>query len=75
MAKKQDLHDVESTLTELESILKKLSSEDISLEESIGLYAKAADLIAVCNTDIAAAQLQIREIDEKLEQLRLDDEL
>lgn len=50
---------------ELEAILAELSDEETSLDKSLTLYAKAAELIAFCNDAIQKAQLTIDEIDAK----------
>lgn len=65
-AKKEELFNFETGMEELETILEKISSPDTSLQESIDLYAKAADLINSCNETLQKAQIQIDEIGQKL---------
>ncbi len=57
----------EIAANELEIIFEKMSSEDITLDESLKLYAKAADLILFCNTALEKAQIKLEEINAKLE--------
>ena len=57
----------ENTITQLEAILEKMSDEGTPLDEGIELYAKAAKLIQQANETLQKAQLQIEEIDQKLE--------
>lgn len=56
----------ESMMVELESILAKISDEGTSLEESIELYAQAADLIAKAQRTLEGASVRIEEIRESL---------
>lgn len=59
----------ETAMHELEDILKLLSSNDITLDESIELYAKAAELLNLCNTKLKTAKTKITDIDEKMKDL------
>lgn len=70
MAKK--LKDFEAAMGQLEEILDKLSGEDVPLEESIALYAKAAELLKDTHGILADAEVRVREIDKKLDTLRDD---
>ncbi len=63
----------EAAVAELESILEKMSSETVSLEDSIALYARAAQLITECDKLLKEAALKIETIDQALEQLRLEE--
>lgn len=65
-AKKEELFDFETGIQELENILEKISNANTTLQESIELYAKAADLINSCNETLQKAQIQIDEIGQKL---------
>ena len=57
----------EDGLARLQAILAQMQAQDTTLAESVKLYAEAADLIQYCNTALATAQLQIEEIDAKLQ--------
>ncbi len=65
------VHSYETAVAELETILEKMSSDAVTLEESIQLYARAAQLIADCDRLLKEASLKIETIDQALEQLRL----
>ncbi|MEG0911368.1 MAG: exodeoxyribonuclease VII small subunit [Ruthenibacterium sp.] len=47
---------------ELDAILAQLSDENTPLDEALTLYAKAAELLAYCNTVLAQAQMKVDEI-------------
>ena len=55
----------EAAGAELEAILAELSEEETSLDRSLVLYAKAAELIAFCEQKLKSAQITIEEIDAK----------
>ncbi len=57
----------ETAASELENIFEKMSSEEITLDESLKLYAKAAELIVFCNKALEKAQIKLDEINAKLE--------
>lgn len=48
---------------QLEEILRQLSEEETTLEESLTLYAKAAELMAFCNKTLQDVQVRLDEID------------
>lgn len=56
----------ESCMAELEDILDKIQDEETSLDKSIELYAKAADLIKSCHFMLSDAQIKVEEIDRKI---------
>ncbi len=62
----------EDGLARLELILEK---ENTPLNESLKLYSEAAELVAYCNATLDAAQLQIEEIDAKLQPGAAQEEL
>lgn len=66
MAKKKEAN-FESSLLELEQILEKMSRDEVSLDESIEMYAKAAALIAECSASLRSAQVRIDEINRTLQ--------
>lgn len=73
--KKEQPFAFEEAMQELNAILDKLSSEEVTLEETVELYASATEKIAACDKALKAAQLRIETIDEALERaLREDDE-
>ncbi len=52
----------EAALKELETIISKLESGDVALEESIALYERGAALKAHCETTLAGAKERIEKI-------------
>ena len=64
----------EEAVAELESILQKLSAEETTLEESLTLYARAAQLIADCNALLKKAELQMETVTQTLQGLQEEPE-
>lgn len=60
----------EASMQQLESILERMNDKDISLDQSIECYAKAAELIQFCNQSLAEATVKVEEIDAKLQEMR-----
>ncbi|MEG2931353.1 MAG: exodeoxyribonuclease VII small subunit [Ruthenibacterium sp.] len=57
----------ESAAAELDAILEQLASDETTLDDALKLYAKAAELIAFCNETLLKAQMQVDEINAKLQ--------
>ena len=53
----------EQEAAELEALLDTMAKEETGLEESIKLYAKAAEYIAYCDDLLKKAQLKVQEIE------------
>ena len=53
----------EDASAQLEEILSALSDENTPLDESVKLYARAAEYIAFCDEALKKAQMKIEEID------------
>lgn len=51
----------------LEEILQAIEEGEVDIDELSGLVAEAAELVALCRRKITAAEIQVREIAEKLE--------
>lgn len=64
--KKEQPFVFEEAMKELNDILDRLSSEEVSLEETVELYAIATEKIAGCDKALREAQLRIETIDEAL---------
>lgn len=56
----------EEGLERLRSVLAAMQEPDTPLAESVKLYAEAAELIRYCNKMLDDAELQIKEIDTRL---------
>ncbi len=52
----------EDALAELESIVAKLESGDVPLEQSIAIYERGASLKAHCEARLKAAELKVEQI-------------
>ena len=63
--KKVEALSFEEAIAELEQVVTRLDSGDVSLEESIKLYERGATLKAHCEAKLKAAE-------EKVEQITLD---
>ncbi len=74
MKKKEPVLSYEEAVAELESILQKLSAEETTLEESLTLYARAAQLIADCNALLKKAELQMETVTQTLQGLQEEPE-
>lgn len=66
MAQTKKKLDFEAAQKKLEDILQRLSQDDVSLDESVRLYAQAAELIAQCAQALKQAELKIQEVDASL---------
>lgn len=66
---KQKPDSFEAVMQQLEEILEKISDESTPLEESIQLYAKAAEHIAQCDATLKDAQQRVDAIGASLEEL------
>lgn len=52
----------EAALAELETIVSRLESGDVALEESIAMYERGAALKAHCDKRLKAAELKVEQI-------------
>ncbi|MGA1139533.1 MAG: exodeoxyribonuclease VII small subunit, partial [Ilumatobacteraceae bacterium] len=52
----------EDAVTELEEILEALSDDDINVDELAERVKRATELVKVCRDRIAAARLEVKEI-------------
>ena len=56
----------EEGLRRLQDLLAQMQDEQTTLDQSVKLYAEAAQLIQYCNETLNSAKLQIQEIDSSL---------
>lgn len=63
----------EEGLQRLQDILAKMQDETTTLDQSVKLYADAAQLIQYCNTTLDQAKLRIEEIDASLARPDIDE--
>ena len=69
MAKTEKKPSFEESISQLEDILGRMSGEEVGLDESIELYAKAAQLIRDCSVQLDEAQKRVEEIGMQIEQI------
>lgn len=56
----------EEGMQRLQELLALMQNENTSLDQSVKLYAEAAQLIRYCNETLNTAKIQIEEIDSSL---------
>ncbi len=56
----------EHALQQLEEIMNRMTKDELSLNESISYYAKAAELIKSCSEQLSHAKVQVEEIDTQM---------
>ena len=54
--------DFESSLNELESIVKKLEDENINLEDSVKSFEAGINLVKECQKQLEDAELKVKEL-------------
>ena len=59
---------LETVFEKLDEIITKLEAEDVSLEDSFGLYHKGMDLLKECNEKIDTIEKKMMILDENGEQ-------
>ena len=59
---------LETVFEQLDEIVEQLEAEDVSLEESFGLYHKGMDLLKVCNEKIDTIEKKMMMLDENGEE-------
>jgi exodeoxyribonuclease VII small subunit len=59
---------LETVFEQLDEIVEKLEAEDVSLEDSFGLYHKGMDLLKVCNEKIDTIEKKMMMLDENGEE-------
>lgn len=59
---------LETVFEQLDGIVEQLEAEDVSLEDSFGLYHKGMDLLKVCNEKIDTIEKKMMMLDENGEE-------
>lgn len=72
MTAEQERMNFEEALSELEQIVGRLESGDLSLEESLALFERGQALAAHCNSRLQAAALRVEQLTEDGEILETD---
>ena len=55
-------YDLETAMKRLEEVVALMSRENVSLEESLALYAEGVALVRHCNSKLESAQRKINEL-------------
>ena len=64
----------ESAMGQLETLVSKMESGDLSLEESLEAFEKGVHLTRFCQDQLQKAELKIQELNSKGEIIRIDQE-
>jgi exodeoxyribonuclease VII small subunit len=56
----------EQALEELEALVRRLESGELTLDESIAAYRRGAELARYCQTRLAQAELEIKQLEGDL---------
>ena len=64
----------ESAMGQLESLVSKMESGDLSLEESLEAFEKGVHLTRFCRDQLQKAELKIQELNSKGEIIEIDQE-
>ena len=59
---------LETVFEQLDEIVEQLEAEEVSLEDSFGLYHKGMDLLKVCNEKIDTIEKKMMMLDENGEE-------
>lgn len=59
---------LETVFEQLDEIVEQLEAEDVSLEDSFGLYHKGMDLLKVCNEKIDTIEKKMMMLDKNGEE-------
>ena len=59
---------LETVFEQLDEIVEQLEAEDVSLEDSFGLYHKGMDVLKVCNEKIDTIEKKMMMLDENGEE-------
>ena len=62
MVKKQKKQSLEIMIGQIESIVEKLESGDLSLEKSIKIFEEGVSMIQTCRKDLEQAELKVNEL-------------
>ena len=64
----------ESAMGQLETLVSKMESGDLSLEESLEAFEKGVHLTRFCQDQLQKAELKIQELNSKVEIIEIDQE-
>ncbi len=64
----------EEALAELEALVGRLEREELPLEETLALFERGQSLLGLCQQQLSAAELRVRELTFEEPDRSLDDE-
>ena len=62
MVKKQKKQSLEIMIGQIESIVEKLESGDLSLEKSMKIFEEGVSMIQTCRKDLEQAEIKVNEL-------------
>jgi exodeoxyribonuclease VII small subunit len=62
MPRKKEYKDFETALGRLEEIVNRLESGELTLEDSLALYAEGVDIARICNKKLTEAEGQVAKL-------------
>ena len=79
MKKKEEIDEsspesFESAMEQLETLVSKMESGDLSLEESLRAFEKGVNLTRFCQDQLQKAELKVQELNSKGEIIEIDQE-
>ena len=79
MKKKEEIDEsspesFESAMRQLETLVSKMESGDLSLEESLKAFEKGVNLTRFCQDQLQKAELKVQELNSKGEIIEIDQE-
>ena len=79
MKKKEEIDEsstesFESAMAQLETLVSKMESGDLSLEESLKAFEKGVNLTRFCQDQLQKAELKVQELNSKGELIEIDQE-
>ncbi len=69
MSGKNDSHDFESSLKELEKIVRELESGDVNLDDSLKKFEKGISLYKECRQTLQSAEKKIKILSDSLKEM------
>ncbi|HEY0269312.1 MAG TPA: exodeoxyribonuclease VII small subunit [Methyloradius sp.] len=60
-----DIASFETALSELESLVQQMESDQMPLEQSLAAYKRGSDLLRFCQKTLADTEQQVRILDDK----------
>ena len=65
----------ESANAELQALIEKMQNGELTLQQSMECYERAAELLSFCYSELNKCKLKITDINEKIEQMKREGEV